>query len=992
MFESWRLFIKVIYQIIIHHNTKRGEVQMNKHLTFFLLLFLIPIMIWAQGKTTIKGRVTDSEGNPLPGANVVIRALNHGAATDVNGYYTIEISAEQSTGQTVTLTASFVGYKGQSVAITLNGRTIEQNFALETDVFESEQVVVTGIANKRSKGIAEVSVSRLNAVDYSKGNSYQSFSQLVAGKISGIQLTPTSGNAGAGFRFYVRSGGGINGNEQPVIYLDGVRLYDAEAGAFGVGGQGISTLSSLNPDDIANIEILKGPAAASTYGVNGSNGVVLITTKSGSVVADGRGLSVNYKYTYGFNDQSKKYSTDYFKSANDANGIFIRGYVREHIVDVSGGGDKIRYYGSFSSRYDGGILPNTDLNRKSLKANITAFPNEKLTLRLNSIFNYNDINRPQNDNNILGFLGNTLLFPTSWRFTDSLAVRGLTDLNKEDQFIGNFQATYTPIENLELNASVGVDNLTSREDRTFPANLIYSGRTRGERDVYNNENKQFTYDLNARYNYSITDELKATSIIGVQLFNRTFRSAWVGSQTFATELITNVGAGSLTNLYDESFINTRDAGIFTDNSFSFQDKYFLTVGVREDFASSIGVDAPSVVYPHVSAAVRLDRIGLVPTSIFSLFKLRTAYGETGQLPQSTDPIPLLWGATTGGYGGGATVVNIGNPAIKPERIKEFEVGIDAEFLNTFSLEFTYYLQNANNSIVGFNNPPSTGLTASSVPFNIGSIKSSGFESLLQASVLKSMDFGLDMSFIWNYQKNEVTSIGGAQPIFDGFNQNVIKEGLPKHEFYMLKVNGAKFDANGKYAGPDVTTERYDFGNPIPAHTGSFTVNFQFFKNFNLYLLADWALKRKMINDTQRFATRFGNTPEYEKLKRQLGLVNDPNVTQLTPGTSEYIAAANKYAKMDGNYTSNYVEDADFFKLREVSISYSFRDLLVDLLGQYGVNDLVVGFSARNVLTATPYTGSDVELNSNGSRSLTRGWDFLTLQNPRTVNMWIRVSF
>ncbi|MFA3783458.1 TonB-dependent receptor domain-containing protein [Melioribacteraceae bacterium 4301-Me] len=969
---------------------------MKKILTFFLFLLFIPIMIMGQGATTIKGKVTDSDGSPLPGANVVIKALNIGTATDINGNYTIDVPASMSHGQTVALTASFVGYKSVTVNVTLSGKTIEQNFTLQTDVFQSEQVVVTGIANKRSKGVAEVSVSRMNAVDYSATNSYQSFSQLIAGKVSGIQLTPTSGNAGAGFRFYVRAGGGINGNEQPVIYLDGVRLFDAELGAFGVGGQGISSLSSLNPDDIANIEVLKGPAAASTYGVNGSNGVVLITTKSGSAMPGGRGLSINYRYNYGFNEQSKKYSTDNFFSANDANSIFIKGYIREHSVDISGGGNQIRYYGSFTSRYEGGILPNTDLNRKSLKANISAFPSDKLTLRLNSTFNYNDINRPQNDNNILGFLGNTLLFPTSWQFTDSLAVRGLTDINREDQFIGNFQATYTPIENLELNASVGVDNSTSREDRTFPANLIYSGRTRGERDVYNNENKQFTYDLNAKYNYNITDELKATSIVGVQLFNRSFRSAFLGSQTFATELITNVGAGSTVNLYGEGFINTRDAGIFTDNSFSFQDRYFFTIGVREDFASSIGAEAPSVIYPHASAAVRLDRLGLVPNDFFSLFKLRAAYGETGQLPQPTDPIPLLWGATTGGYGGGATIVNIGNPAIKPERIKEFEVGFDAEFLNMFSLEFTYYRQNANNSIVGFNNAPTTGLTASSVPINVGSIKAWGFESLLQANLLRSADYSLDLSFIWNYQTNEVTSIGGAQPIFDGFNQNVIKEGLPKHEFYLIKVNGAKFDANGKYAGPDVTTDRFDFGNPIPNHTGSFTLNFRFFKNFNLYVLADWALKRKMINDTERFATRFGNNPEYQKLKNQLGLATgsqkDPNITPFNPGTPEYIAAANAYAKLDGNYPSNYVEDAQFFKLRELSISYSFRDLLVDFLGQYGVKDIVLGFSARNLFTITPYTGSDVELNSNGSRSLTRGWDFLTLQNPRVLNMWMRVSF
>ncbi|MHB1689002.1 MAG: carboxypeptidase-like regulatory domain-containing protein [Ignavibacteriaceae bacterium] len=965
--------------------------------TFLLLLLLLPVSVMGQSATKIKGKVTDTKGNPLPGANVLIKSLSIGAATDLNGTYSFKVPASQSNGQTVTLTVSYVGYKEKSAEITLKGEEITHDFSLEEDVFKSQEVVVTGIANKRAKGVAEVSVSRLNAVKYTNSNSYQTFSQLLAGKVSGIQMTPTSGNVGGGFRFFVRSGGGINGNEQPVIYLDGVRLYDAETGGFfGVGGQNNSTLSSLNPEDIAKIEVLKGPAAASTYGVNGSNGVILITTKSGTRTPGSIGLSVNYKYTYGYNAQSFKYSPNYFKSAGDANGMFIKGYIREHDVDFSGGGNQVRYYGAFTSRYEGGIMPNNDLNRKTLRTSLTAFPNKRLTITLNAGFNYNDINRPQNDNNILGFLGNTLLFAKSWQFTDSLAVLGLTDISREDQFVGNFQATFTPIDNLELNANVGVDNSTSREDRTFPANFVYSGRTRGERDIYNYENKQFTYDLNAKYNYNITSELKATSIVGVQLFNRVFKSAFVGSQTFATELITDVGAGSLVNLYGENFLNTRDAGIFTDNSFSFQDAYFMTLGVREDFASSIGIDAPSAIFPHASFAVRLDHLGVVPTNIFNLFKLRAAYGETGQLPLSTDPIPLLWGATSGGYGGGATIVNIGNPTIKPERIKEFEFGLDAEFLNIFSMELTYYIDNASNSIVGFNNPPSTGLTASPVPFNVGKIKSSGFESLLQANLLSSRDFGLDLSFIWNYQKNEVTDLGGAQPIFDGFNNNVIKEGMPKHEFYVVKVNGAKFDANGKYAGPDVTTDRFDFGNPIPSHTGSFTVNFRFLKNFNFYALADWALNRKILNDTQAFAALLGNSVPYQRLKNLLGLAPksqvDPSITPLTPGTAEYIAAANSYAKLDGNYSSNYIENAQFFKIRELSISYSFRDLLNDFLGQYKIKDIILGLSARNVWTSTPYTGADVEVNSNGGRSLTRGWDFLTLQNPRVYNVWMRVSF
>ena len=278
-----------------------------------------------------------------------------------------------------------------------------------------------------------------------------------------------------------------------------------------------------------------------------------------------------------------------------------------------------------------------------------------------------------------------------------------------------------------------------------------------------------------------------------------------------------------------------------------------------------------------------------------------------------------------------------------------------------------------------------------MPFNIGEIKGSGFESLLQAKLFNSQDFALDLGFIWNYQKNEVVDLGGAQPIFDGFSNNVIKEGLPKHEFYREVVNGAKFDATGKYTGVDVQTTKTALGNPIPSHTGSFTINFKFLKNFNFYALTDWALDRKMFNDTELFAARFSNYVPRLNLGAQIGIGTVEGITPYAVGTPEYTAAAHAYAKTDGNYASNYIVDAQYFKLREISISYSFKDFLPDL-GQTYIKDLVLGISGRNLWTSTPYSGADVELNHNGGRSLTRGSDFLTLMNPRTYNFWMRVAF
>ncbi len=951
-----------------------------------LLIFAFPVTIRAQKRTRIKGIVSEANGEPLPGANIFIPALNLGAATDNNGKYDFFIPAEESNGQSVNLKASFVGYRSQTVLIKLNGENIEENFSLKEDIFKSEEVVVTGLASKTSKSRAEVSVSRVNAANLTKTSSFQSMSQLVEGQISGVQVTSPSGNPGAGYRFFVRGGGGLNGDEQPVIYIDGIRVNNDEYQGWGdgspTGGQGISMLATLDPEDISKIEVLKGPAAAAMYGTSGSNGVVLITTKSGiNALSSSYKLSVNYKYVYGINTQSHKYKTSNYLSANSANAVFRDGPIRQNTLNISGGSNLLRYYGSFDDRYEQGIIANNDFDRKAFRINLDSYSIQNLTLGISAGYDYLDITKPPNDYSGNGFFYNVLYYPVAYPASDSSLIYQIKDSDHIESFTGGVQITYTPIDKLEFHFTGGINNNNIREDLTMPHNLLPTPG--GGRGIFNTGNKQFNYEFNGRYSYKIIKGLKATSILGAQLFDRTNKYSQFASTNFPSTLITNIGAGSYVFSYGENFLNTREAGIFIEHDLSYLDKYFLTLGLREDYASTIGTEAPSILYPKVSFALRLDKYNWFPSKIFNLFKFRAAFGENGQLPDPLASIPLLWQGSNSGYGIGATIYSIGNASIKPERIKEFETGFEAEFLKNYSLDFTYYRQSATNSIVYKQESPSTGLTDSAVPFNIGALKNWGFETLIQANLIRSKKYGLDIRLIWNYQNNEVTSLGGAEPIYDPyFNVNVIKVGLPKHEFYAPKVLGAKFNPDGTYKTVNTTSGNVDLGNPIPNTTGSFSVNFKFLKNFNLYALTVWALNRKMLNYTKLRAASAGNVPAYNALKAELA--------RLTPGTSQYIDAANKFAKMDPNYYANYIEDAGYFKLRELSLSYSFRDILHGTGYNY-IKDITVGISVLNVLTLTNYSGSDVEINSWGSRSLSRGVDFFSLQHPRVYNFWIRVD-
>ncbi len=969
-----------------------------------LLLALVGAAPLAAQTATITGRVVAADsGEPLIGAAVQVVGAARGAATDIDGEYSLDVAAG-----THVLRASYTGYEPQDVTVTVAaGQTVTQAFTLDPDLTGLEEVVVTGALSERSISRSEVAVSRIDAAGLVDVVPYTDVNQLLNGKVAGVSVQPSSGNVGGGIRFNVRGGGGLNGDGQPLIYVDGVRVDNSQFTGFGAGGQGIGALSTLSPNDIATIDILKGPAAAALYGTDASNGVVLITTKKGTIggVNAAAPFQVTYTGVTGRNEQQFQYDAlTAGETFEDANGIFQDGGITQHTLGVSGGSSTVRYFTQFDYRDEDGIVFGNFQDRRNLRANFEAFPLSNLQLSVSSSYAFNTVGQPQNDNNILGYLGNTLLFPVSYQFTDSSAVRAIDTQYRTNQFQGSFEARYSPLENLALRAQIGVDAADTRQDQTFPSNFTYSGTTNGERNVYTRENDQVSFTADARYRYTPMTGLNASTSVGVQGFDRRLRTFTFGIQDFATSLITDAGAGAEYQAAGEFFNNLRQVGIIAEQALDFNDTYFLTVGVRNDYASTIGQTAPDVFYPLARGAVRLDRFDAVP-SFFSILKLRAAYGVSGQLPGSFDAVPVLYTAEVGGDGAGAAPVLIGNATIEPERVREFETGLDIELANRVGIEFTYYNQRADESIFGRQLAPSTGLVASSVPFNVGEIAIQGLEFALNATPI-STDFAtLDLGVVLSHQTNEVKSVGtdiAGNPLpdlYDGFDVNVIKPGLSRSAFYVTPVNGALFNADGTYAGIDagvqvdgsgnpldencnVEDDRCVRGTPYPDFNGSLTASLTLFRDFTLYALTDFATGLSVFNNTDLFRAQFGNYAQRNDLADQLGIGSRDEIADLTPGTQEYTDAANAYARTSNSFDDNFVREADYIKLREVTVRYNLGRLISQQPGLGMVRTASLAFSARNVFQSTLYDGLDPEVNFNGARSLSRGQDFLTLQNPR----------
>ncbi|MES3631058.1 MAG: TonB-dependent receptor [Longimonas sp.] len=942
------------------------------------VLLLAPGLVFAQDGT-ITGTVTDGEtGEPLPGATVQIPETGDGAATDANGEYTLSVAEG-----TYTLSATFVGYSPVERDVeVVAGETVTVDITLEVAPEQLGEVVVQGLGLGQDRARSRVSIGRVDASDIAERASFDNVSQLISGNVAGVSAQASSGNIGGGIRFNVRGGGGLGGDGQPAIYIDGTRVDNNEIEGFGAGGQGISPLADLNPADIENIDIIRGPAGAAIYGTDGSNGVVLITTKGGSFSADPT-LNVEYRGTAGWSEQENEYSSRNHVTADDANALFGTGSLQEHQVSVSGGADFARFYASVNHRMEEGTIANNEGERTNLRANFEAFPTDDFSLRASAGYTINELQRPDNDNNVQGWLGNTLLLPTPYLFTDSLAIANLEDVQKINRFNGSLRASWEPIENLNLQATGGFDTSTRRQDRTRPPGFAYAGiGTDGERNIFTRQNDNFNFDAQASYAYGITDGLQATTLLGGQYTDVTRRTSFSTTRGFGNQLITDIGAGDELFSIGEGLVNTRTSGLFVQQELVYDDTYTITGMLRRDVATALGEDVSDVFYPSVTGSVTLSNFDWTP-DFFTFLSARAAYGETGQLPGVLDAQSLRFSATVADFGAGASISSVGNPEIVPERIQELELGIDADISDRYSFEGTYWYNWAGDSIIDAPLASSTGFGFQSLPANVGSIESQGVEVTLGATPLLSETARVDLTFTYGYQWTEVQDLGpDRDEIFGGFNRNVLRPGSPRQAFFLVPVTGALFDANGVYAGPE-TGAREVVGQPIPEHTGGFRVNATLFSNLSVSAFAEYALGHQVLNNTAGFGAGTGGYPIRNELQAQLG--------ELTPGTAEYIDVANRLAQTNSNFDSNFVEDADWLKLREVSVRYNFSDL-IQRSGSAPIQNLTVGLAARNLFTITEYSGPDPEVNFTGGRGLIRGQDFLTLPNSRQFQVNVTLGF
>ena len=1000
---------------------------MNQHVRRFFhscaavaaLLTGIVSIARAQDAGVVSGRVTDAaSGAPVPAAQVQIVGTTRGGVTADDGRYRI---AGVRPGQ-YQVRVLRLGYQASSQTVDVTaGGTADANFSLAAAAISLEQVVTTATGEQERKREIGSAVSTLQP-QAEQIASAQNVSQLLAGKVPGVDIQQAGGTVGTASRIRIRGATSISLTNEPLIVIDGIRFNNNVGNSgttgsttIGVGGQVPSRFDDINPEDIETFEVLKGPAAAAQYGTAAANGVIQITTKRGR---SGRARWTTFAEGGTIRDVTD-YPANYLQVANQrnangsrractldsqtrglctpnpdsllifnplvANSPFINGHRGAYGASVTGGTDQITYYVSGNYDKEQGVFEVSQEQRASGRANLSVQMRDNWNVQLGTSYLAAHTRLPQNDNNVLGvvssgLLGNAFDDPVAHGYLSGQIPQAIYAINTHqdvNRFENTVNTSYQPLSWLTATGVAGLDFLNRYDNEVVPPNQVFFGslpdgqRTSNPYQIYN-------YTANATLSASFTpfSGIKSTTKVS-GLFNKELIR---GTQAFGAKLLSGTTSLSGTTArfaVSETNTDNKTASKLLREDLAFRDRIFLSGAIRNDKNSAFGQNFGSINYPSVTLSWVVNEEPFFPkTNFFNSLRLRAANGRSGQKPNFRDAI-TFFNAQTVTVGGtdvaGIVVGGTGNPNLRPERSRETEIGFDAGFFDErIGLEVTHYNKRTDDLLIAVPLPPSLGLTTTQFQ-NLGTVSNTGNEYVVTAKVLDLDRAGFNMTFAGSTNDNKLISLGklstGAPvpPIIVNTQQQH-REGLPLGSYFQRGITFKDANGDGIIARSEITlTDTAVFlGNPLPKVQYSITPELTLMKIFRVSALFDHKGKYKLFNNTRRFRCSFGNCQE----------AYDPKASLADQAASIGISLGTD---------AGYIEDASFTKLRELAFSLRAPDSWVTAFGGHNMELTVAG---RNLHTWTKYTGFDPEINSTPGANFSTS-DFLTL--PPTRNWTVRLT-
>ncbi len=982
-----------------------------------IALFAAPAA--AQDRGVITGTITDaSTGAPLIGVQVVVEGTTIGGLTAANGRFRIQ---SVPTG-TRTVRAILIGYGPVTEVVSIvAGETVVVDLALATSAIALDEVVVTAVGNQRKRELGNA-VGTIDAASITETAPVNSITDLLTGRTAGVQVAASSGQAGMGSRIRIRGSSSISLSNEPLLYVDGIRVESASPSVrFYTGGQEPSRLNDFNPEDIESIEIIKGPAAATLYGTEAANGVIRITTKQGR----GGETRWNAWIETGLVQEKTLYPDNYagldasggsfaescllqdeldglctqtgiaqYQVLNDPDPMFNPrlddGNRQQYGLSVSGGSERINYYLSAELEDETGpyTLPGRDraflegvgipisstterpeqLERVSVRANLNGQVAENATVQLRAGYLTSNHSFLANDNNSFGFLPSAFFGGAfqgrsdSWGFQDPAQLFARDVYQNIERFTGSLGANWTPLEWLAGRANVGLD-YTSRNDVSFHHRDVgVPGQTNlGRKDNSYFNIFQYTVDFGGTATFDIADNITSKTSAGVQYF----RNIISGTDAWGIDIVNgakSIGA-SAENFSDEFTTEDKTLGTFIEQQFGINDRLFLTGAVRADDNSAFGRDFDAVIYPKLAVSWLLSEEDFFPEIGFlDQFRIRSAWGKSGLQPGSDDAIRTLAAEAitdpSDNTISGVSIGEVGNTLLEPEKSSEIEIGFDADmFGGRMGLEVTYYNKSTTDALVNAPLAPSLGASTSRW-VNIGEVKNQGWEAAINASLMNTETVSWDATLSGSVNTNELIDLGDNPPIG---SQTRFIEGFPLGGQWGRPINSFT-DTNGNgiiESGELSVGDTLEYIAPgLPTQEVSFTSSITLFERVRIYGLIDYKGDYVSYNNTERFRCRFA--------------LCEPLVDRNATLENQARAVAAVYHPSQTN--AGYIEDASFFKLREVSATIFMPEEWAGAMKASRASFTVTG---RNLKTWTDYTGVDPEINSAGAGDNFGTGEFLT---------------
>lgn len=917
----------------------------------------------AMAQEMASGIVLDAETKePLIGA-VIATAGGEKTVSDLNGEFKINVKR----GERVSI--SYVGYENKQLRIDDTQQRTVVN--LDKGLTLKEVNVVASIASARSKKAVGADVAHLDATKLLDKGQASNLSDLLDGRVSGMQMFQSNGKVGMPIRFNMRSGATLSMDRDPIIYIDGVRYNNSHTSDINTSQDALSALNDLPMDDIASIDIIKGPAAAASYGAEAANGVIVITTKRQSAHNVERGkLSASAKITVGWSTKAREYTQ--FVNNTDINNFFVTGHNTSAYASFTKNfspGNQLFF--SLNENHVGGIVPGNKDVRHSLRA---AYDMKQGPFTLNFSVGYvnGNISIPQTAQGRNDAIWNLMRAQKPWGYVSERTWRAMKWKYDNDRLTAALRMAYILPYDIKLETQLGLDLNHIEGLYSLPYGYLLGTNDEGAKDISNRRNQNITWDWKASRQFELNPKLHLTATLLSQIVQRRETMNKVSASIFPAD-IDNIAAAAQRSVLELSF-EQRTWGLYGEAFLNYDNRLFINAGLRRDASNLIGRNVASIYYPSLSVSYNVGNA-----------KFRTAYGESGRLPYPTDAFTYYEMKGMSAYGPLLVPGKKGNDNIRPERMREIEAGLDwAPARHQIGL--TTYAQFTSDAIIYTPLLSSNGWVGDE-PHNVGRVNGWGVELSWNWKAWQNATRTADLNLFLtaNYQGNRVINTGGV----DIENlPNVLKEGQPAYAFYYKEVTGARYDASGKYLGAKESDEYHYLGKPFPDFNGAFGFDLRLLSNFTLSAKFNWAVGASVYNQSFYNVAGLGdNLKKREDLRAQLAAE--------TVGTDAYRAVAEKLARTERS-RANYIEKADFLRLSSISLGYDASSWAKQLTSGF-VKGARLLFTAQNLFLITNYSGIEPQVESNGGTRQTRGMgslsrDITNAPSARTFTGTLAIEF